>query len=48
MKTLILWGKHASHGNVWLKLSANPSQRERINRLGQGWQLAVLAEGDAP
>lgn len=48
MSTLILWGKHAGYGNVWLKLCASPSQRERLERIGQGWQIAVLAKGVSP
>jgi hypothetical protein len=45
--TLILWGRHQAHGSIWLKLRANPSLATMKRRANEGWELAVLKQGEA-
>lgn len=45
---LVTWGKHPSHGDVWLKLCGRSSLRYRVKRRCDGWQVAVLVEGQHP
>jgi hypothetical protein len=46
-KQLVLWGRHASHDNVWLKLCGY-SRRASQARQREGWMVAILAKGERP
>ena len=47
-KTLITWGRHPSHGNVWLKLSHDTFSNYRNARRREGWEVVVLEKGQTP
>ena len=44
----IVWGKHPSHGDCWLKLSEYRSKKDVEYRKKLGWQIAILPKGEKP
>lgn len=46
-RAAITWGRHESHGNVWLKLHTY-SGPKNARRLKEGWDLAFMPRGEHP